>query len=71
MTRTRCKVPTKGAEDIGEDVNASPGLSTTTTTATVTGEVEVFLAKKRVARLHGKAARLKVTTYSVSRAKDL
>ena len=66
MTRTRCKVPTEGAEDIGEDVNASPGLSTTTTT--VTGEVEVFLAKKRVARLHGKAARLKVTTYSVSRA---
>ena len=66
MTRTRCKVPTEGAEDIGEDVNASPSLSTTTTT--VTGEVEVFLAKKRVARLHGKAARLKVTTYSVSRA---
>ena len=69
MTRTRCKVPTEGAEDIGEDVNASPGLPTTTTT-TVTGEVEVFLAKKRVARLHGKAARLKVTTYSVSRAED-
>ena len=68
MTRTRCKVPTEGAEDIGEDVNASPGLPTTTTT-TVTGEVEVFLAKKRVAWLHGKAARLKVTTYSVSRAK--
>ena len=67
MTRTRCKVPTEGAEDIGEDVNASPGLPTTTTTA-VTGEVEVFLAKKRVARLHGKAARLEVTTYSVSRA---
>ena len=66
MTRTRCKVPTEGAEDIGEDVNASPGLPTTTT---VTGEVEVFLAKKRVARLHGQAARLKVTTYSVSRAK--
>lgn len=65
MTRTRCKVPTEGAEDIGEDVNASPGLPTTTN---VTGEVEVFLAKKRVARLHGKAARLKVTTYSVSRA---
>ena len=42
MTRTRCKVPTEGAEDIGEDVNASPGLPTTT----VTGEVEVFLAKK-------------------------
>ena len=68
MTRTRCKVPTEGAEDIGEDVNASPGLSTTTTT--VTGEVEVFLAKKRVAWLHGQAARLKVTTYSVSRAED-
>ena len=67
MTRTRCKVPTEGAEDIGEDVNASPGLPTTTTT-TVTGEVEILLAKKRVARLHGKAARLKVTTYSVSRA---
>ena len=66
MTRTRCKVPTEGAEDIGEDVNASPGLPTTTTN--VTGEVEVFLAKKRVARLHGQAARLKVTTYSVSRA---
>ena len=65
MTRTRCKVPTEGAEDIGEDVNASPGLPTTA----VTGEVEVFLAKKRVARLHGQAARLKVTTYSVSRAK--
>ena len=64
MTRTRCKVPTEGAEDIGEDVNASPGLPTTT----VTGEVEVFLAKKRVARLHGKAARLEVTIYSVSRA---
>ena len=68
MTRTRCKVPTEGAEDIGEDVNASPGLSTTTTT--VTGKVEILLAKKRVARLHGKAARLKVTTYSVSRAED-
>ena len=68
MTRTRCKVPTEGAEDIGEDVNASPGLPTTTTT-TVTGEVEVFLAKKRVAWLHGKAARLEVTTYSVSRTK--
>ena len=67
MTRTRCKVPTEGAEDIGEDVNASPRLPTTT--ATVTGEVEVFLAKKRVARLHGKAVRLQVTTYSVSRAK--
>ena len=67
MTRTRCKVPTEGAEDIGEDVNASPGLPTTTA---VTGEVEVFLAKKRVARLHGKAARLEVTTYSVSRAED-
>ena len=67
MTRTRCKVPAEGAEDIREDVNASPGLPTTTT---VTGEVEVFLAKKRVARLHGKAARLKVTTYSVSRAED-
>ena len=66
MTRTRCKVPTEGAEDIGEDVNASPGLPTTT----VTGEVEVFLAKKRVARLHGKAARLEVTTYSVSRTED-
>ena len=66
MTRTRCKVPTEGAEDIGEDVNASPGLPTTI----VTGEVEVFLAKKRVARLHGKAARLEVTTYSVSRAED-
>ena len=66
MTRTRCKVPTEGAEDIGEDVNASPGLPTTT----VTGKVEVFLAKKRVARLHGKAARLEVTTYSVSRAED-
>ena len=66
MTRTRCKVPTEGAEDIGEDVNASPGLPTTT----VTGEVEVFLAKKRVARLHGKAARLEVTTYSVTRAED-
>ena len=65
MTRPRCKVPTEGAEDIGEDVNASPRFPTTTT---VTGEVEVFLAKKRVARLHGKAARLKVTTYSVSRA---
>ena len=67
MTRTRCKVPTEGAEDVGEDVNASPGLPTTTA---VTGEVEVFLAKKRVARLHGKAARLEVTTYSVSRAED-
>ena len=67
MTRTRCKVPTEGAEDIGEDVNASPGPPTTTA---VTGEVEVFLAKKRVARLHGKAARLEVTTYSVSRAED-
>ena len=67
MTRTRCKVPTEGAEDIGEDVNASPGLPTTTA---VTGEVEVFLAKKRVARLHGKAARLEVTSYSVSRAED-
>ena len=67
MTRTRCKVPTEGAEDIGEDVNASPGLPTTTT---VTSEVEVFLAKKRVARLHGKAARLEVTTYSVTRAED-
>ena len=67
MTRTRCKVPTEGAEDIGEDVNASPGLPTTTA---VTGEVEVFLAKKRVARLHGKAARLEVTTYSVTRAED-
>ena len=66
MTRTRCKVPTEGAEDIGEDVNASPRLPTTN----VTGEVEVFLAKKRVARLHGKAARLEVTTYSVSRAED-
>ena len=66
MTRTRCKVPTEGAEDIGEDVNACPGLPT----ATVTGEVEVFLAKKRVARLHGKAARLEVTTYSVTRAED-
>ena len=66
MTRTRCKVPTEGAEDIGEDVNASPGLPATT----VTGEVEVFLAKKRVARLHGKAARLEVTTYSVTRAED-
>ena len=65
MTRTRCKVPTEGAEDIGEDVNASPGLPATTI---VTGEVEVFLAKKRVARLHGKAARLEVTIYSVSRA---
>ena len=65
MTRTRCKVPTEGAEDIGEDVNASPGLPTT-----VTGEVEVFLAKKRVARLHGKAARLEVTIYSVSRTED-
>ena len=59
-------MPTEGAEDIGEDVNASPGLPTTT----ATGEVEVFLAKKRVARLHGKAARLEVTTYSVTRAED-
>ena len=67
MTRTRCKVPTEGAEDVGEDVNASPRLPTATT---VTGEVEVFLAKKRVARLHGKAARLEVTSYSVSRAED-
>ena len=67
MTRTRCKVPTEGAEDIGEDVNASPGLPAT---ATVTGEVEVLLAKKRVARLHGQAARLEVTTYSVTRAED-
>lgn len=66
MTRTRCKVPTEGAEDIGEDVNASPGLPATT----VTGEVEVFLAKKRVARLHGKAARLEVTIYSVSTTED-
>ena len=66
MTRTGCKVPAEGAEDIGEDVNASPGLPTTI----VTGEVEVFLAKKRVARLHGKAARLEVTTYSVTRAED-
>ena len=65
MTRTGCKVPAEGAEDIGEDVNASPGLPATTA---VTGEVEVFLAKKRVARLHGKAARLEVTIYSVSRA---
>ena len=65
MTRTGCKVPAEGAEDIGEDVNASPGLPATTA---VTGEVEVFLAKKRVARLHGKAARLEVTTHSVSRA---
>ena len=59
-------MPAEGAEDIGEDVNASPGLPTTI----VTGEVEVFLAKKRVARLHGKAARLEVTTYSVTRAED-
>ena len=66
MTRTRCKVPTEGAEDIGEDVNASPRLPTTT----VTGEVEVSLAKKRVARLHGKAARLEVTIYSVSTTED-
>ena len=44
MTRTRCKVPTEGAEDIREDINAS--TTARICSATSVREIEVLLAKE-------------------------
>ena len=44
MTGTRCQVPTKGAEDIREDINAS--TTARICSATSVREIEVLLAEE-------------------------